>query len=362
MRGIAVMLVIGAHMGVFNIVRSWLSRHLLSWIREVIEIDLGDFGVSIFFVISGFLITTLILKGKEGTGRNMLPDFYLRRFFRIFPPYYLYLGVIAGLWALHTVPLSWGNLLAALTYTSDYYPYTSGHPESFGWLVGHTWSLSLEEQFYLLWPACLYFLGSKRSFRVSLAVLAIAPVLRVGTLALRPAYAFDGQIARMFHTRIDTIMFGCVLAMLHENRRTRETLIWLASRNWLTGVAGVLLFLDLQLIARNLWAGLLFGYTLQGALLAFFLLHFTILPSSPGGKILNHRALVHVGLISYSLYLWQQLFDGPVHVLPWRHGLRLIWMFASAEVSFFFVERQSVKVRDRYLAYRARRQVAAKAA
>jgi peptidoglycan/LPS O-acetylase OafA/YrhL len=102
----------------------------------------GSFGVRIFFVISGFLITGLLLNERERTGTISLPDFYVRRAYRILPAAYVFmLAMIAAHW--HA--LSWSSIFAALTYSSNYL-----HEKN--WVLGHLWSLSVEEQFYLLWP------------------------------------------------------------------------------------------------------------------------------------------------------------------------------------------------------------------
>ncbi len=352
MRGVAVLLVICAHAGMFGRLLSLSQRHHLHWLHVLFEIDPGDLGVSIFFVISGYLITTLLLRGLNEGKPPRLNDFYLRRFFRIFPPYYGYLAVIACLWAWQRVPFSTGNLVSALTYTSNYYPYTASRPESFGWLAGHTWSLSLEEQFYVFWPVCLRYLGTRAALRVGLGICAFSPVSRLLTLAVHPAFGFDGQVARMFHTRMDTVMFGCVLSLLAAHPQARQSLTRAANRSWLALLAGLLLLTDLHMTSTRPQIALGLGITVEGFLLAFLLFYFVTNPTSFAGRILNHSILVHIGLISYSLYLWQQLFDGPVHIIRGSHGLWLISIFACAEVSYFFVEKQSTRVRDYLLARR----------
>lgn len=111
-------------------------------------LGLGEFGVHVFFVISGFLITGLLLDELARTNRVDLRRFYLRRALRIFPPYYTYLAVVFLLALAGALQLAPRDMAHGLTYTSNYYPARS-------WFLGHTWSLSVEEQFYLLWPAVL---------------------------------------------------------------------------------------------------------------------------------------------------------------------------------------------------------------
>jgi len=135
---------------------------------------LGELGVGVFFVISGFLITKLLLEEAEGTGRISLLRFYLRRTFRIFPPYYAFILVLIVLDAARWITLSSGDLVHTLTYTANYHAGRS-------WNVGHAWSLSVEEQFYLLWPAVLLVLGRWGGLRVALAFIAAAPLVRLGS-------------------------------------------------------------------------------------------------------------------------------------------------------------------------------------
>jgi peptidoglycan/LPS O-acetylase OafA/YrhL len=109
----------------------------------------GALGVNVFFVISGFLITHLMLGELDATGWLSLKNFYIRRAFRIFPAYYAYLAVVGVLSLAHFYPVDWKSLLGAATYTLDYFPMP------LPWILAHSWSLCAEEHFYLLWPACI---------------------------------------------------------------------------------------------------------------------------------------------------------------------------------------------------------------
>src|SRR6266545_3806930 len=165
--------------------------------------ELARIGVRIFFVLSGFLITTLLLAEHERTGRISIVDFYIRRFFRIFPALYLFVGVMVVLDALRLIELHRHDALSALTYTVNYRQERS-------WWLGHIWSLSVEEQFYLMWPAVLVLLGTRRSLWFVLAALAAAPFLRVGVWILVPSWR--SHIDEAFPTVFDSIATGCLLA------------------------------------------------------------------------------------------------------------------------------------------------------
>lgn len=302
----------------------------------------GERGVAFFFVISGFLITHLLLKELDKTGRIDLKRFYVRRSFRIFPAYYLYLGVIGLLWAVGIFQQHWGSYVSALTYTWNYYPSREG------WFLGHCWSLCLEEQFYLIWPALLLLCGRRRSVSACLVILAVEPLIRAVTFKFLPD--FRSAIGAMLPTRLDTLLCGALIALFYGELRTNPKF-----RPWFHPVtavaaAAVLFFISPWSNDHVPYYAVLCRISVDSAAIALIVLYAVMSPSSWLGWILNTRPLKHVGLISYSLYLWQQLFTGPSpwNVLP--YSLPLIFLFG--EVSFRFVERPMLRLRDSWDASR----------
>jgi len=174
---------------------------------------LAEIGVHVFFVISGFLITGLLLDEFAKTDRIRLGRFYFRRTLRIFPPYYVFIAALLAAQALSLIRLAPGDAFHAVSYTSNY-------DASRSWWVGHTWSLSVEEQFYLLWPATLVLLGVRRAVAISAAVVAVTPLVRLAEIQYFPMYA--AGIGHRFETIADAIAIGCVLAAtrgwLHRQR------------------------------------------------------------------------------------------------------------------------------------------------
>ena len=179
----------------------------------------GNLGVNIFFGISGFLITRLLVKECARTGRIDLFGFYARRAFRIFPAFYFYLASIlllsaAGIFTFY--PVTW---FSAALYLRNYYPPFEGSGD---WLTAHAWSLAVEEQFYLLWPPCFAVLGQRRSAWFAASLVAISPSLRVLNYLFLPGLRTD--VNYMTHTRLDALMVGCLVAILLDNPRFKQIL------------------------------------------------------------------------------------------------------------------------------------------
>ena len=296
----------------------------------------GGQGVAVFFVISGFLITHLLQKELKRTGQINLKRFYLRRTFRIFPPFYVYLLVVMVLANLNVVQASLGSMLAAATYTWNYVLL----PDT--WIIGHCWSLTLEEQFYLLWPACMAYFSRRANLKIATAVILLSPVSRVATYFLWPA--MRGHLGMMLHTHLDTIMMGCLLSLILDMKVWRRSIQFLRHRATVAASAVFLLLLDVPASIR--WKGgysMTVGVSLENVAIAAILLYAVFHHDSFFGRILNLRPVRHMGAISYGLYLWQQLFTGPhTHLFP----LNILWIVACAELSYFFVERPSFRVRD----------------
>lgn len=293
-------------------------------------------GVNVFFAISGFLITHLLLKEDAACRSIDLRRFYFRRTLRIFPPFYAFLAVMAILALTGIRPQAPEELLSAATYTWNY---TANQTP--GWDLAHSWSLSLEEQFYLLWPACLVFLGPRRAQRFAVAALVLSPISRLLTYALVPAWR--GHIGMMLHTRVDCILFGCVLALCWKSTSFQSKLKQL-HRAWI--LWAMLLFLCIgSPLLRGRFHGsydLPLGLTLESACITVLLAWAIQNPAARVGRFLNHPVAVHFGVRSYSLYIWQQIFCSPGSVFP----VNIVLAVLAAEVSYVLVEKPSLRLRD----------------
>lgn len=312
--------------------RSALLDH--RWIEPFRD---GSLGVIAFFVLSGFLITGILLREVDKTGTVSLKRFYARRSFRIFPAFYVYLLVVAILGALHYIALDRNSWLAAATYTWNYNISASSMS------LGQTWSLSLEEQFYLLWPLCLVFFHKKTCLRIAIGSILLSPFSRVLTYLLFPA--LRGHINMMLHTHIDAILTGAAIALaqnlgLYEQLRAR-----LAKPYWLLPIGIYFAFIPTLDHALRGSFSLSVGMTLDELSWGIILLHVISYPQLPLGKFLNWKPMVHIGRVSYSVYLWQQLFVGENQRTPFPFNL--IWIFLCAEGSYWLIEQPFLRLRDR---------------
>lgn len=311
----------------------------------------GSLGVRIFFVISGYLITRLLLREYDQNGTISLGRFYLRRAFRILPPLYFYIAFLCVLGLLGRLVVPWPDVVGAMFFFRNYMP----HAEL--WALEHTWSLCIEEQFYLLWPAVLIWAllkwkgpkGRTVAARIAIVAIVVEPFVRTACMAFRVPYLHNpGQ----FHMNCDTIMFGCVAALL-EGYQGAERLYQRVMRYpWVAPFVVYIVSGYLTVKYQNYYSFPL-GLTLDGFLLSCTLVWCVRNPQTLAGRFLNFAPVRKIGVLSYSLYLWQTFFLH--HQSEAVFGGRFFantfpgnWlMIAVAGVfSFYVIEQPSLRLRD----------------
>lgn len=270
----------------------------------------GDLGVDFFFAISGFLITTLLLREYRVTGRINLPQFYLRRTLRIFPLYYatVLLYVVLTLATQRNTPEGQqflSNLPAFLTYTSNWF--VTDPRETF-FLA---WSLATEEQFYLFWPACLVGVLALTRGRAWPATLVIAVLLVVDVLA-SSAGDQESLLLRILSSIATPICVGAALAIFLNTRRGFATLG--RPLRWrFSGLA--LLALTLALMAAGV------DHMIIGVFMAFAVAAYCATEQQAGTSVLASWPLRFIGAISYGMYLLHVLvMNGIERVLHLPQG------------------------------------------
>jgi len=266
--------------------------HTQSSIFEKIHLNIAfrnaEQGVATFFVISGFLITHLLLKELRRDEKIDLKRFYLRRTLRISPPFYAFLVIVAILDLLHKLHISPVTMLIAGTYTWNYINWNST-PNPDTWYIGHCWSLALEEQFYLLWPLCMAAFKRRTNLAIASGVILLSPLSRVVTYYAWPS--MRGHIFMMLHTHLDTIMTGCLLALIIDLGIGKKiTKIALSPLAPVFAIA----FLPLDTAGIVRFGGkymMTIGITLENIAIATILLYVGFRHESLLGKFLNLRPI-----------------------------------------------------------------------
>ena len=299
----------------------------------------GGLGVDLFFVISGFLITTLLLRERQQSGQIDLTAFYVRRSLRILPAYFLLLIVLAILQAAQWVSISGLNWLAAVTYTVNFI-------DPAAWDLGHVWSLSVEEHFYLVWPWVVAACSIRRLERIVLASLLLPILLRIAIVFGWPEQCY--VVESWTFTRIDTLAAGCGLAILLANPLRCEQLQGWTERlgGWKTAVAGLLL--TVLLSASGKFA-LIPGLLLNGLWMSWLLFEVVRRPECRFTRLLSCRPLTLVGTLSYSIYLWHRLWLRPADVSwDWHWTVCLAGLAVTAVASWWLVETPCLRLKDRW--------------
>ncbi len=309
----------------------------------------AQLGVNIFFALSGLLIYNLSARETQRTGRFDWKLFYVRRVLRIFPCFYLYLAVLTVLMGLGWIVLSRRMLLSAATFSLNYRPLWDHQEGRYNYeVIGHYWTLALEEQFYLTWPLLMFLHFRRRLLAFLMVVMAAAPLIRVASYFLAPGTR--GAINLMFHTQFDSIAAGVLLGVLLRREASRRWLERAASRGWL--VAGLLVFLTYvsPLLAFR-WRGsygLTVGKSLDLVSLGVVITAAVSFPASRLFRLLNWRPLAYVGVLSYSLYVWNNLFllgmGRWFNVFPWNLGC----VVAMALLSHYLVENPFLRLKEHF--------------
>lgn len=305
-----------------------------------LDLGIGDYahlGVVVFFVISGFLITTLLIKEHEKRGRVSLKLFYARRALRIFPASYAYLTCVGLLGVAGWVVIRGPDLWHAVSYSVNYYPDRS-------WAIGHLWSLSVEEQFYLVWPFTFVVVGPWRSSWVTGGVVCLlCPLARLASWWFLTGTPY--RDLEMFPMVCDSLAVGCLLA---QGRG------WLERQQWylrlFQPVYSALLLLLVLVLNRYMKHTIVsvFGVSVLNVALAI-LIHRSVYCSRDWfGRGLNWKPIAFIGTLSYSLYLWQQFFlDRRSHAWINAFPENLALTFGVALLSYLALEMPLMKLRHR---------------
>jgi peptidoglycan/LPS O-acetylase OafA/YrhL len=302
-----------------------IALHAFGWPHN------GSLGVDLFFVLSGFLITTLLLEERLETGSIALMSFYRRRAARLVPG----LLVMVVVFAVVSGGAHGFALLFAATYSANIVSVIDS--DVMPWSLGHLWSLAQEEQFYLVWPALLLLISRGRlAFLTRLIVLLIAAVV-VEKFVLLAAGAGEARIYYAPDSHADPILVGCLAGVLFATGRARL-------KGRLGGPLALAAVIGCVLVSEwTPYLGAISPFRTAFALAAGLLI-LAVLEAGATARILGAVPLVFVGRISYGLYLWHvpilagmaaTAYDGR----PARSVLAIGATFIVATTSFYLVEQ-----------------------
>jgi peptidoglycan/LPS O-acetylase OafA/YrhL len=317
----------------------------------------GFFGVDIFFVLSGFLITSLLLQEWSREGSISLKDFYIRRVLRLMPALFLLILIIGGFALIFNkrATETYQGIWLSLSYASNWlyaFGYFSPHNP-----LGITWSLAIEEQFYLIWPLLLtlvlrFKLGRRWILYILILLIAFISLHRKileeqGASIFRLYYASD--------THADMLLIGCLVGLLiswnllPHDRRFKILMKSLA--------AVAVIFLG-YLVGTTSWTYFTLcrcgGYTLVAISIALILTVVITSPPKFALLVLKFAPLVWIGRISYGLYLWHwpvRWFIYPKNGLPTSAGQLLTVVVLSLSLttlSYYFVEKPFLRWKRRF--------------
>lgn len=329
-----------------------LISHVFNNTKSANLAALGGVGVQIFFVISGFLITTLLLKEKITTSGVNLKKFYIRRAFRIFPLVFLYLFVLFFLNHIFQLHITNRSFITALFFVKNLNFIDAGD-----WYTGHFWSLAIEEQFYIIFPFFITYLSIKNYKRLTIGLIIFLTILcfcfynKIGLFhSNRVIHMVSMVIVNLFSVGTIAILAGSFLSVwVFENPGFLTRLI---------NVNSFFLSCILFLVALVLRIPLFHLYVpyLTDTLFAFLIGIVVIMNLNRNnfmGRILNLRLVAQIGVLSYSLYVWQEIFT--CHQ-PWSETfkyadsiiLNLAALFLVAYLSYRFYEKKFLDFKAKF--------------
>jgi peptidoglycan/LPS O-acetylase OafA/YrhL len=305
----------------------------------------GPDGVSLFFAISGFLICSRLLEEGAAMGGVSLKGFYIRRASRILPAALMYLGVILLLSLAGLILVSpwdwWSSLLFFRNYLTP-----SLITRGWGGYTVHYWSLAVEEHFYLLWPGLMVLSGRKRAAYVAGTVAIVVSLWRWWDFHHHwmdrhlPGLLFGSRT----DVRLDGLLMGCLAALLLTEPKIRR---WAErSLGWPTTILCICLYAGMEVMAHR------HNYSLCGSILLSTIVVSTVLhPTTWIGHLLETPVARWLGRLSYSLYLWQELFTAsdaryPISLLQ-KFPLNLFALVGIATLSYRYIERPMIRLGHR---------------
>lgn len=337
-------------------------------------LEVGWIGVQLFFVLSGFLITSILLDSKQDSLGPYLKRFYWRRSLRIFPLYYLYL---IGITLLYIVAQQPNDFLSKLPYLLlyNYNHYPVFHSLAIDTTFTHFWSLSVEEQFYLFWPLLLFFLHERQLKVLLLSIIGLSPFIRWGAFEWLTAHNYPsadiGQIVyRLTISHLDGFAFGALIPLFKLQKQPN------LGRNLLLGALIMFIGLGVLNLATTTAPISSLGYPNGGMDNYQYIWSYTIINLVSLGLIITvitpketnwltwifeRPLLVEIGKVSYGMYVYhwillagyRKIIHPYIGYRPVSFLVYLTLTFAISWLSFTLFERFFIQLKDKFLRKRS---------
>jgi peptidoglycan/LPS O-acetylase OafA/YrhL len=336
-RGIAALMVVFTHMGL-------LPRQF------------GALGVAIFFVLSGFLITWLLLRENDQAGDVSLRNFYVRRTLRIFPAFYVFWAVSICATILRGAKIPWPEAWAAFFYVGDYFAALGlGAASGTSTIMGITWSLGVEEKFYLIWPWVFRKFRNNATIllRICLGTVVVVWIYRI--LVCLFLNVPRDYLRYAFEARLDNIMIGA-LAAVAVRYGVMPGQVTAMARWRAAPLLGVLLLIVSTLLGQHFPPAYhyVFGMTFESLVIVITLMQLIVVSDRVGWRWLEKSVPRFFGRISYSLYLYHL----PVILMTeyllvhsrWRVQLatELLFSIVLATLSYQLIEKPFLRLKRRF--------------
>lgn len=319
-------------------------------------IDIANLGVRVFFIISAYLIVGILYRDVNAD-KFSIKTFYFKRLVRTFPAFYTYL-LIVFIVLISLNLFEWEQFWRAPVYLENYHPRSLWNNKQ--WFVGHTWSLAVEEQFYVL--IALMFLSYYKKwinynqlFKIFIFIVILIPLIRVSYMYFHfIPDVLKGSIHRSFETVADSLALGGLLAIIPKEKIANSKTYHFLKHKILWLVVFLLFFqmLNSSILVANFGLKIRYVYNLFGLTiinliivsLIFILIH--INEKSKVSIFLNHPIMKTIGLWSYSIYLWQQIW-----LYSWEIPLivKFLGIIVTSVLSYYLIENKFLIWRDTYL-------------
>lgn len=340
LRAFSILVVLLSHLGFYSL---FPESNIV--VRKISLLFTGVTGVNVFFALSGFLITRLLLIEKREKGRISIGKFFLRRFLRLLPPLLIFYSGVAVCMHYHLIVTTKIGLLFSFFYLYNFVPSLYYTRE-----LGHTWSLAVEEQFYLFWPWIIAFVNNSKVIAGISLIIIISCLFFIGMLR-QHLVGFENAIPfltntfnsyRWFIPAVAPIMIGALFSLLVYYNFSPTLQYWMGIKHF--PFFSLILFCSTIIFNESIFE---YTYIIQSLGACFFLVWIFYNQESIVTTFLELKPIAYLGKISYGVYVYQGFFigNGEGGLTIQRFPFNIILTIISAVLSYHFVEKKILKLK-----------------